>query len=159
MKRITRPNNVPPGGNYTYTQPETGMTFLGQTPGVLVMKVRNHRIANNIPVKGMEQQIVDQFCDKQPDWCEDVDPETGKPTPLEMAGRFARAMLDWARAGFKTLPRERYDVRRLICEGCQQWRGDGAMLGTGRCGACGCAGLKLFLSTERCPVGKWEDEK
>lgn len=158
MRVIIKPNQVPPGGNFKYTQPETGMEFLGQTPGVVFKKVRDHRIANNIPVRHMEQQITDQFCERQPDWCEDIDPATGQPTPLEMAERFARSMVDWARAGFRTLEKERYQARRNICEGCQQWRGDGAMLGTGRCGACGCSGLKLFLATQRCPEGKWEAE-
>lgn len=158
MWRIVKPNQVPPGGNFKYVQPETGMEFLGQTPGVIIMKVRQHRIANNIPVRHMEQEITDQFCARQPDWCEDVDPESGKPTAREMAGRFARAMMDWARGGFKVVERGRYQARKDICEGCQYWRGDGAMIGTGRCGKCGCSGLKLFLATERCPDGKWEAE-
>lgn len=156
MKRIIAPNQVPPGGNYRYVQPETGMEFLGQTPGVVFKKVRDHRIANNIPVRHMEQQVIDQFCGAQPDWCEDVDPDTGKPTPWEMAQRFTRAMVRWATDGFRVVATEKYQARRNICEGCQYWRGEGTEPGTGRCGKCGCSGLKLFLATERCPDGKWE---
>lgn len=133
------------------------MEFLGQTPGVVFKKVRDHRIANNIPVRHMEQQVIDQLCESQPDWCEDVDP-AGKPTPLELAARFARAMVDWARDGCRVLAKEKYQARRDICEGCQYWRGEGTLTGTGRCGKCGCAGLKLFLATERCPDGKWLEE-
>jgi len=156
VNRIIAPNQVPPGGNYRYVQPETGMEFLGQTPGVVFKKVREHRIANNIPVRHLEQQVVDQFCAAQPDRCEDVDPDSGQPTPLEKAKRFALAMGRWAASGFKVADDATYRERVAICEGCQYWRGEGNEPGTGRCGKCGCSGLKLCLATERCPEGKWE---
>ncbi len=158
MKRIIAPNQVPPGGNYRYVQPETGMEFLGQTIGVVFMKVRKHRVANNLPIRHLEQEVIDSFCASQPDWCEDVDPNTGKPTLLEMAARFSRAMVDWARGGCAVLPQERFQARRDICDACEHWRRDGTHIGTGRCGRCGFSGLNLFMATERCPDGKWERE-
>lgn len=47
--------------------------------------------------------------------------------------------------------------RRLaICQDCEWWRTE-AYGGTGGCGhaQCGCSRMKMLLTTERCPVGKW----
>jgi len=46
--------------------------------------------------------------------------------------------------------------RRQICEVCEWWKAE-AYLGAGGCAHadCGCTGLKAWLATERCPVGKW----
>lgn len=133
------------------------MTFLGQHPGILFRKVREHRIANNIPIRHMEQEIIDQFCETQPEWCEDVD-ERGRPTLAELASRFSRAMFNWARAGFKIVDEKEYQRRSTICQGCQWWRGEGNVLGSALCGKCGCSSLKIFVATEKCPAGKWEEE-
>jgi hypothetical protein len=47
--------------------------------------------------------------------------------------------------------------RRLaICQACEWWRTE-AYGGTGGCGheQCGCSRMKMLLTTERCPMGKW----
>jgi hypothetical protein len=44
-------------------------------------------------------------------------------------------------------------ARKLICRACEFWSTDGYE----HCGhkACGCTNLKNWLTTKRCPVGKW----
>lgn len=161
MLLITNPNHVPPGGNFKYIQPETGMEFLGQTPGVVAMKVRAHRVANNIPIRHMEQEITDQFCARQPDWCKDVDPETGQPTPLELEREAERVRRDWQRAGYRVRSDEGYAAVLEICKNCEMWRGESSMRMAIRCHQCGCAHKKIFLADEVCPANppKWGIEK
>lgn len=134
------------------------MEFLGQTPGVVLVKVRAHCVANNFPLRHLEQRITDQFCERHPELCEEVDEATGQPTLAELAKRFAVAMKSWASSGFKIVTSEQFAERRDICLTCNYWQGDGANVGTGRCGKCGCSGLKLFAASERCPEDppKWD---
>jgi hypothetical protein len=44
--------------------------------------------------------------------------------------------------------------RRTLCLGCEfnGLRANGGI----RCAKCGCGAIKLHISTERCPIGKWE---
>ena len=133
------------------------MEFLGQAPGVVFVKVRAHRSANNISHRGLERQVIEQICDQRPEGCEDVD-ESGQPTPFEKAAQFSRAMFAWVKQGCPVLDGPAYAARKAVCLDCEWWRGEGTAIGTGKCGKCGCSGLKLFLATERCPIGKWEAE-
>jgi hypothetical protein len=73
------------------------------------------------------------------------------PKLADMAKSFSGAISKWAKSGFDTCTEEQYNDRLDICRGCEYWK-DGAI---GRCMKCGCAGLKLWLKTERCPIGKW----
>jgi len=151
VKRILHPERVPPGGNYRYVVPESGMEFLGQTPGVVLVKVRAHCEANNYPLRHLEQRITDQFCERHPELCEDVDEATGLPSLVEMAKRFTLAMASWASSGFRIVSQEQFQERRNTCLTCNHWRGDGTNVAMGRCGKCGCSGLKLFAASEECP--------
>lgn len=156
MKTIRDPNKVPAGGGFRYKQPESGMTFQSHSLRNLKREIKAHRIANNYPV-GMDfdAQIEKAICEEQSEICVDNTPPT-PPTLLEMARSFAKAMLDWKRGGFKVVSFRQFIERRETCRSCPFWGGDGAMLGLGRCGKCGCSGLKLFPTTSTCPVGKWK---
>lgn len=79
-----------------------------------------------------------------------------EPTLLEMAENFAAAVDRWARSGFRTASPEVYAARSAICNACPHWDG-AARRGLGKCKApgCGCTGLKRWLETEKCPLGKW----
>lgn len=69
------------------------------------------------------------------------------PTIPQMAQHFAKAMVRWAKKGFKTVDKEVYFMRRLACTQCQP---------TGRCPHCGCnLWAKAALITENCPEKKW----
>jgi len=72
------------------------------------------------------------------------------PTGAALAANFNKAMLGWAKAGFKVVKREVYEHRQAICSACEFWRPD-ARLGTGMCIKCGCSGVKLWLATSKCP--------
>lgn len=86
-----------------------------------------------------------------------------RPTPLpppptvgEMARNFAGAIARWTQAGFPTVSREEYQMRAATCDRCEFWNPQ-ARAGLGKCSApgCGCSRMKVWLSTERCPLGKW----
>lgn len=69
------------------------------------------------------------------------------PTLSQMAKHFTKAMIRWAKKGFKTVSKEVYFMRRLACSKCQP---------TGRCPHCGCnLWAKAALVTEKCPEDKW----
>jgi len=69
------------------------------------------------------------------------------PTIPQMATHFAKAMIKWAKKGFKTVSKEEYFKRRLACSQCQP---------TGRCPHCGCnLWAKAALVTETCKEDKW----
>lgn len=70
------------------------------------------------------------------------------PTIPQMATHFSKAMVRWAKKGFKTVSKEVYMQRRLACAACQP---------KGRCPHCGCSlWAKAALITEQCPEDKWE---
>jgi len=72
------------------------------------------------------------------------------PTKKELATNFSKAMLGWAKAGFKVVKRKVYEQRHAICSACEHWRAD-ARMGTGMCLKCGCSGVKLWLAPSTCP--------
>ena len=70
------------------------------------------------------------------------------PTIPQMAAHFTKAMLRWAKKGFKTVSKDEYMKRRLVCYQCQPM---------GRCPHCGCSlWAKAALVTEKCPEDKWK---
>jgi hypothetical protein len=81
---------------------------------------------------------------------------TLNPSVMEMAANFTGAMARWAKAGFATVGGQAYEARFATCKGCDKWDGN-ANAGMGKCRACGCSVLKLWLKTERCPLSKWPD--
>ena len=70
-----------------------------------------------------------------------------KPTIADMSNHFSRAMVKWAKKGFKTVSKDEYIKRRSICSDCS---------GGWRCPHCGCMiWAKAALATEKCPENKW----
>lgn len=65
-----------------------------------------------------------------------------------------KAGAEWAKAGFPIVSGGDFEARKKICASCEHWNAD-AFGGLGRCGKCGCSGVKLRLATSKCPVGKW----
>jgi hypothetical protein len=70
-----------------------------------------------------------------------------KPTMLQMAEHFTKAMIKWGKSGLKCVDKETYIKRRSICSECVDgWR----------CPHCGCMlWAKVALTTEKCPENKW----
>lgn len=147
---------TPPGG-YRFVHPETGHLTKATNYRQLLHREREYRQANKLPIGSeFEQQIVDYLCAEmlKAGWtegCIDTEP----PTFAEMAVSFGHAMLQWAKDGFRVVTHDQYQARLQTCRACDRWRGE-ARMGLGKCARCGCAGLKLFAGSERCPAGKWE---
>lgn len=72
------------------------------------------------------------------------------PSPLSMAGGLVKSLVAWASAGFPTVDESTLQERSAQCAICPRWDAR-----AGRCLECGCAGLKHWLATERCPLGRW----
>lgn len=70
---------------------------------------------------------------------------------------FANSMKNWVAGGMPMASEKVYSERKAICDSCPFWDKDGNM-GMGKCNQCGCTSAKLFLATEKCPVGKWGPE-
>jgi hypothetical protein len=70
-----------------------------------------------------------------------------KPTLLQMASDFVKAMIRWGKSGLACVSKDEYIKRRSICNNCTDgWR----------CPHCGCMlWAKVALVTEKCPEGKW----
>ena len=150
MKQIKDLNWVPPGG-WTYRHPETGVDISSGSLDNVVNKVRAYNEVNHFPNGvNLEQQVIDGVCERCPECCTDTEP----PSPLDIARRFAREMTYWMANGCEVTESEVFHTRKSTCEACPKWRGEAAF-GLGRCGSCGCLGLKLYVATSRCPDGKW----
>lgn len=145
------PNAVPNGG-YQYVQQESGVSFKENYWVNLVGKVRQHRLANNYPIgANFVQELIDYNCAQNPQWCVD----TAGPSLADKAASFARAMVKWIKNGIPVVTPEQYQERLATCRNCPEFSGEHERTFSARCGRCGCATVKLTLSTEACPLGKW----
>lgn len=156
MQAITDTSMVPPGG-WIYID-EDGNKFRGTTLEHAVVVVREAYFASKkTPPKNLEYAIMDQICkrlesDPHSDRCFDYTP----PTKTELLTRAGNAIKNFVNNGFKLVTAEQLLDRRSVCEECSLWNGEGSF-GMGRCGSCGCTGLKLHVASEKCPLNKWED--
>ena len=156
MQAITDTSMVPPGG-WIYID-EDGNKFRGTTLEHAVVVVREAYFASKkTPPKNLEYAIMDQICkrlesDPHSDRCFDYTP----PTKTELLTRAGNAIKNFVNNGFKMVTAEQLLDRRSVCEQCSLWNGEGSF-GMGRCGSCGCSGLKLHVAGEKCPLNKWEE--
>lgn len=151
MRYFLTPETVPPQGGWIWTHPETGHEIRGGNAAMLLSNARDYCRVNNLPIGvGFDQRIIDSLCDKLPEICGNTEP----PTISEMAASFARSAKQWIAGGAHTLSFEQYHQRLTTCQGCDRWNGE-AFFGFGKCGKCGCSGVKLYMNTEKCPLNKW----
>lgn len=151
MKSFKTPNVVPPGGGWIWNHPETGDQIYGGSADMLISNAREYCRRNHLPIGlNFEQNIIDSVCARLPDICSDTEP----PTPMEMAAKFARAAVTWVANGATVVSPEQFQQRLDTCRACERWNGE-AFFGLGRCGKCGCSGVKLYMDTEKCPLSKW----
>jgi len=151
LKTIRDTSWVPSGGGWKYIHRETQHPIVASSLPNLFDAVRKYNEVNHFPNGlNIEQEIIDQICARVPENCNDTEP----PTLLELASRFTREMLSWSREGFSVVDDATFATRQSTCNACPKWRGEAAF-GVGRCGSCGCLGLKLYVKTSRCPDGKW----
>lgn len=152
MQVLNQQNMVPPGG-WKYTV--DGQEFKAVTLDAVMFLVRDFYFANGkVPPSNLRLLIQDQICSLIPDpelKCSDVSP----PSKADLAKRAARALVGFARSGFKLVSEEVLLERRETCDACPFWQGE-AVFGMGKCGSCGCTGLKQVVANEKCPEGKWK---
>ncbi len=71
-----------------------------------------------------------------------------------LAGAVGRVAAAAAKGEAVTVPPAIQEARLAVCLACEF--NTARETGGVRCAKCGCGRLKLSLSTERCPIGKWE---
>jgi len=72
----------------------------------------------------------------------------------EIIINFIGAFRDNLKTGFKTIENEEKNNRQSICERCKFWEKK-AYMNLGKCKKCGCSGIKLWMASSKCPLGKW----
>ncbi len=171
MKRFLRKGVVPPGGRVRYRDPDDGWEYAHPYYGRVVLLAHAHRVSAGLPIPhDWEQWVEDQICRATSAACIEADPaelararaETS-PGWLSMAAHFAGAMLRWAASGFATVSWDAFKARMTICRGdpdtdiprCPHYHPSQGGWSFVHCGKCGCARQKLFLASEKCPLGKW----
>ena len=149
---IPKDINAGPHGLWSFTHPVTGQKFSGAySIARLTAMIDDYTTANGLDqIVGLTQLIIDQNCERDPDFCYSTEP----PTFAQRARSFAQAATDWVSSGFKHVTHEQFEARKEICLKCPYWNGEAAF-GYGGCRKCGCSGLKLFLPTQKCPDGRW----
>jgi len=153
MQVLHQTNKVPPGG---WRYEVDGKEFNAHTLARVVSQVREFYFANDkIPPKDLDILIQDYVCKAIPDpehKCKDISP----PSKAELMVRATRALSGFIRSGFKLVTHEQLLDRREECEKCPHWNGEAAF-GIGRCGSCGCYGLKMYATSETCPQNRWKE--
>lgn len=161
MKEPISPNEVPPGG-WRWQHPETGFVVRGSNWGDLTAKIRVYLGNNNFPIPGDLDQVVLAWLD------EEIQEQAAKaglppvkflansepPTFSQKVRTFTHSMGEWVKAGAQVVSMEQLEARQAECSTCSYWRG-AHVYGLGSCAKCGCTGLKLYLKTTKCPIGRW----
>lgn len=83
-------------------------------------------------------------------------PMPEEPSVRDMVGNLAKALMEWAAAGFRVASQKEVEARAAICRVCPLWDG-AARKGAGKCNSklCGCTKFKWWLASSTCPEGKW----
>ncbi len=148
MLTVIHKSNVPNGGYYFYVCEETGVTLKHPYYGQLAVMAKQHRIVNNLPIgSNWLVQFEENVCKNTP---AQICNQKADDTVVDIATRFAKAMIKWAASGFKTVSGEVFAQRLAVCESCPNYSVK-AVLGRAGCKLCRCTSKKLYLATERCP--------
>jgi hypothetical protein len=156
VKKVLNNSVVPPGGGWTYINPEDGFVLTHCYYNALMNKVRAYRKTNNFPIGlQFEDQFDDNVCNQAaPNVCIEFAP----PTAGEMAANLMNALFQTAKSGFKVVDQTEYQRRLSICEQCNFFAGLNGLLKV-VCRQCGCSNKKLNLASSHCPLpgaeSKW----
>ncbi len=151
MKKVRDNSAVPRGGTFIYRH-EDGYEQRHSYFSQLKEWVREYKRINNLPI-GL--QFDDEY---EENICSNADPITCEewypPGPLQKAQNLAAALVRAAKGGFKAVSSEILNERLAICANCNFYGGQNGLLKV-ICKRCGCGGLKAYLKSEKCPIGKW----
>lgn len=126
MLSLIDPTTVPPGG-FRYVQQETKTTLSGPSLPELLVKVRDHRLANNLPISlEWKAQVENWLCDQMPPavcrhlfGSRDINlAPAHRPLSIVEAISGAKVMGAWMFSGFEKVSQEEADRRARICSAC-----------------------------------------
>lgn len=170
--QVIRPINrgqVPPGGYCRYKDPDTGFEIAHPYYDHVKGLARQHRVEKGFLIPHDWDEWFDiEYCKSTPTACQNFPDGNAEKAPsfLQLATNFTRSMMHWAMSGFKVVDYDQFKERYSQCAG-RPSEGDSPGLpqckyfgrfpafGLTKCSYCGCAGLKLYIKTEKCPIGKW----
>lgn len=126
MLSLIDPSTVPPGG-FRYIQRETNATLSAPSLPELLVKVRDHRLANNLPISlEWKAQVENWLCETMPvGICRHVPgtrdiplPPAHRPLSVVEAITGAKILGAWLFKGFQKISQEEADARSRICAAC-----------------------------------------
>lgn len=126
MLSLIDPNTVPPGG-FRYLQAETGALLSAPSMPELLAKVRDHRLANHLPIPlEWKSQVIHWLCGQMPPGiCRHVPgtpdiplPPAHRPLSLVEALSGAKVLGSWLFNGFQKVSQEEADERSKTCAAC-----------------------------------------
>jgi len=153
MLVIKNPTKVPPGGYWRYKDKDTGASLSHPYLQTLQQQVIKHRAANKLEFDPVE--FIQNLCDNTGSFlCAEGNEK--QLTPMQQVLGFTKSMATWMIKGMERASPEVLEMRVKQCYSCKHWGGaQGGSLISGRCGLCGCRGVKLALATSSCPAGRW----
>lgn len=152
MRKILNTSDVPPGGYFFYRDPESGILLQHPYYFELKKRAKAHRIINDYPVGTNWNDDFDTNVAENTPTATSVDYKP--PTLLEKMSMVSQSLYRFAVSGMKVVTDAVWQQRKDICEACAFYGGDNGVLRIA-CKKCGCAGVKLHLASERCPISKW----
>jgi hypothetical protein len=126
MLSLIDPTTVPPGG-FRYHQKETATNLQAPSMMELLMKVKEHRLANNLPIPlEWKQEVEHALCELMPvGLCRHLagsrDIPLGpvhRPLSIVEAISGAKVLGAWLFRGFQKIPQAEADARSRICASC-----------------------------------------
>lgn len=163
MLRPKNPGAVPPGGICRYKDPDAGFIVSHPYYDQVKAQAKDGRNKRGLQIPFNWDAFFDeQFCKATPTACVEVPdaPVETSPNWAQLAISFGTSIFRWVASGGGVVPWETFKQRYRQCTGdadlprCPKFT---TFRGTGitKCGSCGCSSLKLWLPSERCPIGKW----
>jgi len=137
MQKLLEKDTIPPDG-MRYFQAETRTWIRAADYLNLFIQVREHRLANNLPLPTFwEAEVEDQLCHMlPPGLCKEQNPaqtiNTFTRISWEQVVGGTRTLVDWAAHGLTKVSQELADSRANICTRCYY----NVAIG-GVCGSCG----------------------
>jgi hypothetical protein len=126
MLSLIDPTTVPPGG-FRYLQKETNAILSAASLPELLTKVRNHRIANNLPISLEWKMEIEQWlCEQLPSGlCRHLagtrdipmSPES-RPLTVNESIIGAKILGSWLLKGFSKISQQEADARAKTCAAC-----------------------------------------
>jgi hypothetical protein len=125
MLSLLDPTTVPPGG-FRYLQRETDALLTAPSMSELLTKVRNHRLANNLPLSlDWKLEIENWLCEQLPhgicrhNMARDIPLAPGeRPMSVAQAINGARVLGAWMFKGFSKVSQAEADARSKTCAAC-----------------------------------------